>query len=203
MVVTNAITFLSYASICGTLLYLTRRTRRVIARDWAWFLIGFALFIVACGSSHLMEVITTWIPRFWVDAWANIGFYCTPPSRVESAFIDPTLASKLASMADMQMHGGFVFGPAYPEWRSVDFHTEHVTLAVDGVVRVERTGSNTSGDLLKLIPWLANEGAARTGGLRSGQWITTGSWTGNTLATSSSAVAAIFSSVGTVKMDFA
>jgi 2-keto-4-pentenoate hydratase len=129
---------------------------------------------------------------------------CHPVIEVlESAFIDPTLASKLASMADMQMHGGFVFGPAYPEWRSVDFHTEHVTLAVDGVVRVERTGSNTSGDLLKLIPWLANEGAARTGGLRSGQWITTGSWTGNTLATSSSAVAAIFSSVGTVKMDFA
>jgi len=72
MVVTNTITFLSYASICTTLLLLARRTRRVIARDWAYFVVGFALFIVACGSTHLLEVITTWTPIFWVDAWTNI-----------------------------------------------------------------------------------------------------------------------------------
>ena len=72
MVVTNTITFLSYLSICCTLLYLARRTGRVIARDWAYFTIGFALFIVACGSTHLLEVITTWIPIFWVDAATNI-----------------------------------------------------------------------------------------------------------------------------------
>ena len=72
MVVTNAITFLSYTTICLTLLVLARRTRRVIARDWAYFLVGFALFIVACGSTHLLEVITTWTPIFWVDAWTNI-----------------------------------------------------------------------------------------------------------------------------------
>ncbi|WP_263376650.1 sensor histidine kinase [Granulicella aggregans] len=72
MVVTNAITFLSYLSICLTLLFLVRRTGRVIARDWAYFLVGFALFIVACGSTHLLEVITTWTPVFWVDAWTNI-----------------------------------------------------------------------------------------------------------------------------------
>ncbi len=72
MVVTNAITFLSYLSICCTLLYLARRTGRVIARDWIHFTVGFALFIVACGSTHLLEVITTWVPIFWVDAWTNI-----------------------------------------------------------------------------------------------------------------------------------
>lgn len=72
MVVTNAITFLSYTSICATLLYMTRKTRLVIARDWMYFAVGFALFIVACGSTHLLEVITTWSPIFWVDAWTNI-----------------------------------------------------------------------------------------------------------------------------------
>ena len=72
MVVTNAITFLSYVTICLTLLLLARGTRRVIARDWAYFVVGFALFIVACGSTHLLEVITTWKPIFWVDAWTNI-----------------------------------------------------------------------------------------------------------------------------------
>ncbi len=72
MVITNGITFLSYLSLCITLFYLARRTRRSIHRDWAYFLVGFALFIVACGSTHLMEIVTTWIPAFWIDAWANI-----------------------------------------------------------------------------------------------------------------------------------
>lgn len=72
MALTNALTFLSYFTICLTLFYLARKTRRVVARDWAFFLVGFALFIVACGSTHLMELVTTWIPVFWVDAWTNI-----------------------------------------------------------------------------------------------------------------------------------
>jgi signal transduction histidine kinase len=72
MAITNAITFLSYFCICITLFYLARKTSRVIVRDWIFFLVGFALFIVACGSTHLLEVVTTWIPVFWVDAWTNI-----------------------------------------------------------------------------------------------------------------------------------
>jgi len=72
MVVTNFITFLSYLTISFTLVNLAQRTRRVIARDWAYFVIGFALFIIACGATHFLEVVTTWIPVFWVDAWVNI-----------------------------------------------------------------------------------------------------------------------------------
>jgi 2-keto-4-pentenoate hydratase len=122
---------------------------------------------------------------------------------LETAFIDPTAVQRLTMFADLQLHGGFVFGPAFPNWKSVDFNTEHVTLSVDGVVRVDRTGSNTSGDLLKLLPFLANEGASRTGGLRKGQWITTGSWTGNTLASAGSSVDVTFSTVGNVSFRFA
>jgi signal transduction histidine kinase len=72
MVITNFVTFLSYATICITLIYLVKHTRRVMARDWGYFAIGFALFIVACGFTHLFEVITTWIPVFWTSAWVNI-----------------------------------------------------------------------------------------------------------------------------------
>jgi signal transduction histidine kinase len=72
MVIANSVTFLSYCIICLTLLYLAQRTRQNIAREWAWFVTGFALFIVACGSTHLMEVVTTWVPWFWVDATTNI-----------------------------------------------------------------------------------------------------------------------------------
>ena len=129
---------------------------------------------------------------------------CHPAIEVlESGLADPAAASRLAMVADLQMHGGFVYGSAFPGWQAFDFATEQVTLAVDGVVRVERTGSNTAGDLFRLLPWLANEGAARTGGLRAGQWITTGSWTGNIQALTSSSVDATFAHAGRVTLSFA
>ena len=129
---------------------------------------------------------------------------CHPVIEVlESGLSDPMTVTKNSMLADLQMHGGFVYGPAFPGWESVDFNAEKVTLSVDGIVRVERVGSNTSGDLVKLLPWLANEGAARTGGLRKGQWITTGSWTGNTLASAGSVVDVAFSTVGGGGLRFA
>jgi signal transduction histidine kinase len=94
MVVANAITALSYVVICCTLFYLVRYTRRVFARDWAYFAIGFALFIVACGSTHLMEVVTTWIPFFWIDALTNIV------TAVLSAWVAAALIRRVRSVGD-------------------------------------------------------------------------------------------------------
>ncbi len=122
---------------------------------------------------------------------------------LESGLTDPKAANNLSALADLQMHGGFIYGPAYADWKSIDFSQETVTLAIDGAVRVERTGSNTSGDLMRLLPYLANEGAARTGGLKAGQWITTGSWTGNTPALPGSQAEASFTHAGRVTLRFA
>src|SRR5258708_39493837 len=96
-------------------------------------------------------------------------------------------------IGDLQMHGAFVYGAAVANWQRIDFSKEHVVLAVDGVVRVERTGSNTSGDLMRLLPWLAHEGAARTGGLKAGQAVTAGGWAGVWLGAAGSCVDVAFS----------
>ncbi|WP_263381510.1 2-keto-4-pentenoate hydratase [Granulicella arctica] len=129
---------------------------------------------------------------------------CHPAIEVlESGLVDPAAAARMSMLADLQMHGGFVYGPACPEWKSIDFTKETVTLAVDGLIRVERTGSNTSGDLMRLLPWLANEGAVRTGGLKAGQWVTTGSWTGNVQAISGASVDVTFVHAGRVGLRFA
>ena len=134
-----------------------------------------------------------------LDAMAS----CHPAIEVlESAFTAPVLPSP-GPQSDLQTHGGFVYGPAFDGWRSADFSAEQIVLSIDGVIRVERTGSNTSGDLLRLPVYLANEGAARTGGLKAGQWITTGSWTGLVLATADSTVDAVFSTAGRVQLIFA
>jgi 2-keto-4-pentenoate hydratase len=129
---------------------------------------------------------------------------CHPAiEELESGLIDPKAANNLSALADLQMHGGFIYGPAVADWQSIDFSKEHVTLAVEGTVRVDRIGSNTSGDLMRLLPYLANEGAARTGGLKAGQWITTGSWTGNTPAIAGAQVDVCFEHAGRVNLRFA
>jgi len=128
---------------------------------------------------------------------------CHPAIEViESGLADPVAAARMSMLADLQMHGGFLYGPAVANWQAIDFSTESVSLSVDGVVRIERTGSNTSGNLMRLLPFLANEGAARTHGLKAGQWITTGSWTGLTQGTASSDVKVHFSAAGSVDLRF-
>jgi 2-keto-4-pentenoate hydratase len=128
---------------------------------------------------------------------------CHPAIEViESGLLDPLKAAKLSMIGDLQMHGGFVFGPAVADWKKIDFKTEHVFIAVDNAVRVERTGSNTSGDLMRLLPWLANEGSKRSGGLKAGQWVTTGSWTGVTTADPRSSANVKFSAAGEVHLRF-
>lgn len=129
---------------------------------------------------------------------------CHPAIEVlESGITDPMVAARMSMLADLQMHGGFVYGAACGEWKGINFTKETVALAVDGIVRVERTGSNTSGNLMRLLPWLANEGAHRTGGLKRGDWITTGSWTGNIQATAGASVDAHFGTAGRVDLRFA
>jgi 2-keto-4-pentenoate hydratase len=129
---------------------------------------------------------------------------CHPAiEELESALIDPKAANNFSALADLQMHGGFIYGPPCADWQNIDFSKESIKLVLDGVVRVERVGSNTSGNLLRLLPYLANEGAARTGGLKAGQFITTGSWTGNTPALADSEAEAIFGNAGRCTLRFA
>jgi 2-keto-4-pentenoate hydratase len=65
---------------------------------------------------------------------------------LESGLIDPMAANRLTMLSDLQAHGGFIYGPACADWKSIDFSKESVTLTINGKVEAERTGSNTSGD---------------------------------------------------------
>jgi 2-keto-4-pentenoate hydratase len=123
---------------------------------------------------------------------------------LESAFEEPDHADRLSVIGDLQSNGGFAYGEAYPGWQAVDLARETATVIIDGVVRVEATGSNSAGnDLLRLVVWMANAGQVRTGGLKAGDWITTGSWTGRNLAVAASEVLMRFSSFGEVRISFA
>ena len=123
---------------------------------------------------------------------------------LESAYIDPMAVPRLNMLADLQMHGGFVAGPAVPQWREIDWTAESVALTIDGALRLEQTGTAPGGpDLVRLLVYLANEGSARTGGLKKGDWITTGSWTGANWASAGSEAIVHFTHAGRVTMQFA
>jgi 2-keto-4-pentenoate hydratase len=135
---------------------------------------------------------------------AAIGSCHPAIEELEAGIADPLKIARFTMIGDLQMHGGFVHGPAIENWQQIDFARESVSLAVDGAVRVERTASNPAGtDLLRLLVYLANEGSARTGGLKRGDWITTGSWTGATFASAGSQVNVRFSTAGSVSVRFA
>jgi signal transduction histidine kinase/CheY-like chemotaxis protein len=57
---------LAYYSIPVIIAYLVRRRSDIPFRSLFWL---FGMFIVACGTTHLMEVYTVWHPVYWVSGW--------------------------------------------------------------------------------------------------------------------------------------
>ena len=84
---------------------------------------------------------------------------------------------KMSAMADALSHYGLVWGPAIPDWQAIDLASEGVVVMVEEEP-VKRGRGNPAGEMIRLVEWLANEGARWAGGLRAGQFVTTGSWTG-------------------------
>src|SRR6266567_7949279 len=61
-VISDSLIGLAYISISGMLAFLVYKGRRDI--PFHWMLLAFGLFIVACGGTHFMEVVTIWIPVY-------------------------------------------------------------------------------------------------------------------------------------------
>jgi two-component system, cell cycle sensor histidine kinase and response regulator CckA len=59
----DALIALAYYTIPLTLVYFVRR-RRDLA--FHWMFLGFALFIVACGTTHAIELWSIWNPMYWL-----------------------------------------------------------------------------------------------------------------------------------------
>ncbi|MEJ0037780.1 MAG: PAS domain-containing protein [Gammaproteobacteria bacterium] len=62
-VISDALIALAYFSIPFTLLYFVRKRGDL---QFHWMFVCFAVFIVACGTTHLMEIWTIWNPDYWV-----------------------------------------------------------------------------------------------------------------------------------------
>ncbi len=68
-VISDALIAAAYCTIPLTLIHLVRQ-RRDLTFDWV--LIAFGIFILACGATHLMEVITVWHPLYWASGGVKV-----------------------------------------------------------------------------------------------------------------------------------
>ena len=62
-VLSDGLIFLAYVTIPITLVYFIRK-RKDLPFDWMFFCFG--VFIVACGTTHAMEIWTLWTPVYWL-----------------------------------------------------------------------------------------------------------------------------------------
>lgn len=104
-------------------------------------------------------------------------------------------------LADQACHGALVVGSGCTDIAALQPLTVPVSLWVNGALAVQRAAwGNPAGDPLRLLVWLANEGAHSLGGLYAGQCITTGSCTGTVLVAPGARVVAKLGGVGCAEL---
>lgn len=121
---------------------------------------------------------------------------------VDSRFADIVAVDTLSLLADFHSNGALVVGNGVALPRAFESSSQGVALDIDEVRVVESRGSNPAGDVLSLLAWLANHAAVRNGGLRRGDLVTTGSWTGMRFVASGTRVEAAFAGIGGVDVGF-
>lgn len=65
-VVSDSLTALAYYSIPLTLVSFVRRRQDL---PFNWIFLCFSAFILACGTTHIMEVWTLWYPHYWLSGF--------------------------------------------------------------------------------------------------------------------------------------
>lgn len=121
----------------------------------------------------------------------------------DTRLLDWKAASPLSRLADFQLNGALVVGSGRRDWRSVDFGAQHAELWVNDEKKLDRIGAHPLGNPLKLIPWAVNHCALRGRALRSGDLVTTGSWTGIEFVAPGDRVLARFPGIGEARLNIA
>jgi signal transduction histidine kinase len=84
---------LAYVSISATLIYLVYTTRRTIPFQWVF--VAFGIFIIACGTTHFLDVWTLWVPSYWLLGTVKL---LTALASVTTALALPPLVPKVLAL---------------------------------------------------------------------------------------------------------
>src|SRR5689334_5265146 len=69
-VLSDGLIWLAYYSIPIALWYFTRRR---VDLPFTWMFVMFAVFIFACGTTHLVSIWNIWQPVYWLDAGIKVA----------------------------------------------------------------------------------------------------------------------------------
>jgi signal transduction histidine kinase len=98
-VASDGLISLAYFSIPITLLAFVRARKDLV---FDWMFVCFAVFIVACGTTHLMEILVIWHPVYWLSgAIKAITALASVPTAILLVKLMPT-ALKLPSPSALQ-----------------------------------------------------------------------------------------------------
>jgi 2-keto-4-pentenoate hydratase len=121
---------------------------------------------------------------------------------VDSQFVDMTTVDAWSLLADFQSNRALVLGAGVAAPRSLVSGGQAVRLFIDEAETDAAPGRNPAGSLLRLIAWLADHCAQRCKGLRCGDVVTTGSWTGLRFVRPGTRIAAVFPGIGEARVGF-
>ncbi|MDB4990021.1 MAG: domain S-box [Myxococcaceae bacterium] len=89
----NALIGMAYVSIASTLGVLVRRIKDM---PFALVYVAFGVFILSCGMTHWLDVVTVWRPIYWVDAAVRI---LTAVASVATALLILPMIPRAVSLA--------------------------------------------------------------------------------------------------------
>lgn len=69
LVVSDAVIALSYFSIPFALWYFAKKRPDI---PYRWLMVTFGFFIVACGITHVFDIVNIWQPSYWASAYAKL-----------------------------------------------------------------------------------------------------------------------------------
>jgi 2-keto-4-pentenoate hydratase len=112
------------------------------------------------------------------EALAAVGHAFVGMEVVDTRLADFKTLDPEWLLADNQMNEALVVGTAVKDWRALDWASQQVRLEIDGSVIVDQRGGLGAVDPVRPLAWMIDHAVRRRDGIRAGQAITTGSWTG-------------------------
>jgi 2-keto-4-pentenoate hydratase len=126
---------------------------------------------------------------------AGVGEALVTIELCDTRLADWRNAPALWKLADFQSNAALIVGTGTRDWRAIDFKQQRVELRI-GERSIAAAGSHPFGSPFRLMPWIVAHCARRAGGLRAGDIVTTGSWTGLELARPGDEIVARFPAIG-------
>ena len=126
---------------------------------------------------------------------------CAAIEVVHGRFDPKAPVSNLEKLADSISNGALVHAAPCPTWRDLQLGKLKVTLSVNGKKQLEQAGGHATGDPLGIAVVLANIWRER-GGVRAGQIVTCGTFTGLKYLKPGDVCSVRFEGLGTAEVTF-